>query len=253
MDEIATVARGLVAEGREVTVKAVAATMGLTSPALYRYVDGVGDLVGLVINSVLEELMGRLEAARDRYPRDAAAQIVGSATAFRAWSLAHPQEFRLVFASPPEPELDGADEPTCVVVPGVRDEAGQGRKGAQFGGFFGDLYLDLWRERPFAVASDDELDPAFVSLHATPVPEQVAVMEQIGPLALGVFWTFEVSWAKLFGIVALEVFGHVNPMLRDSGVLFASQMSEIGVSLGLRDQAERLGGIIRTESELAVR
>ncbi len=60
---------------------------------------------------------------------------------------------------------------------------------------------------------------------------------------MGVLWLFELAWARLYGIVTLEVFGHIDPALTTSGAMFRATMLEIGTSLGLADDWERLRGI----------
>jgi hypothetical protein len=55
-----------------------------------------------------------------------------------------------------------------------------------------------------------------------------------------VLWLFELAWARLYGIVTLEVFGHIDPELTRSGAMFRAMLLEIGTTLGLADEWERL-------------
>ena len=68
-------------------------------------------------------------------------------------------------------------------------------------------------------------------------------MQLFGDDGVGVLWLFELAWARLYGIVTLEVFGHIDPQLVESGALFRAVILEIGASLGLADDWERLRGI----------
>jgi hypothetical protein len=56
---------------------------------------------------------------------------------------------------------------------------------------------------------------------------------------------FERSWARLYGTVTLEVFGHVHPGLISSGALFQATVADIGADVGLADEWGRLQAIAR--------
>jgi hypothetical protein len=53
----------------------------------------------------------------------------------------------------------------------------------------------------------------------------------------------ERAWARLYGTVTLEVFGHVHPEFISSGALFAATMLDIGRDLGLEQEWPRLQAI----------
>ncbi len=108
-DEIVDVSRRLLRDGEDVSIRAVAQEMGLTPPALYRYVDSHAELMVLVARSIFEDVVAAMTLARDQQePDDPSAQIVASAAAFRKWALTNRHEFQLVFASatPTGPEGD---------------------------------------------------------------------------------------------------------------------------------------------------
>jgi AcrR family transcriptional regulator len=231
-EEIVEVSRRLLRASEDVSLRAVSAEMGMTPPALYRYVDSHAELMQLVARSVFEDVVAAMTTARNQYPdEDPAAQIVAASSAFRRWALGNREEFRLVFAPPP-----GAM--------GMEDCVNDLSGGAElFGGFFSEMFGRLWVRYRFAVPSDDELGPVIVEAvreHAKLVPG----MEGIGltPSA-GMDWLFERAWARLYGIVTLEVFGHINPGLAQSGALFAATMRDIGTDIGLLGEWPRLQAI----------
>ncbi|MER7756983.1 TetR-like C-terminal domain-containing protein [Kitasatospora sp. NPDC097643] len=53
------------------------------------------------------------------------------------------------------------------------------------------------------------------------------------------------AWAQLYGIVALEVFGHVRPRLIRSGALFRAVMREVGARAGAAGDGDRLAEVSR--------
>ena len=80
----------------------IAVKVGVRAPSLYKRVRGRGELIRLIANDVAMELTHALEAAATRGdPRDDLRAIAG---AFRAWALAHPEAFHLLFDRLPEDE-----------------------------------------------------------------------------------------------------------------------------------------------------
>lgn len=99
-EEIVDVSRQLLRAGAGLSLRAVAAEMGMTAPALYRYVDSHQELLLLVVRSILDDVITALREARDRHSNDdPAAQILASAVAFRRWARANRDEFTLTFAN----------------------------------------------------------------------------------------------------------------------------------------------------------
>jgi AcrR family transcriptional regulator len=100
-DEITRTSRALLAEGAELSLRAVASRMGMTAPALYRYVASYQELVDLVAFEIDKAATERFAAAADQLPEDDyAGRLVVSATEFRMWALGSPREFGMVFANP---------------------------------------------------------------------------------------------------------------------------------------------------------
>ncbi|MFE9020833.1 TetR/AcrR family transcriptional regulator [Streptomyces sp. NPDC007808] len=248
LDEIVQVGRSLLHEGREVTLRAVASEMGFTAPALYRYVGNVAALNQLLSNDIFAEIVREMAATAEPYgDDDPAAQMVAAATAFRCWALRHSDEFQLVFHTN---SLSGEHV--------TRSEGGRTRhplapSGAQgtfegvqrFAEFFGGIFVRLSQQRPFPVPPSDELDDAFAAVHSPGGDGRPDLVGLLGKDGLGLMWLFELSWAQLYGIVTLEVFGHIRPQLVDSGALFTAVMREIGSRAGMADDWDRLAEISR--------
>jgi AcrR family transcriptional regulator len=233
---IQTARRLLVEQGPEaVSLRAIAREMGITAPALYRYFDSHEVLIKHVIASIFAELTVGLRAAIDSVPADHGTADHGTAdhgTAdhgaltemvmaacweFRRWSLDHPREFGLLFGTP---------------LPGVNIERDEitAECGAQFGNTFFALILELWRKHPFAVPADQEIAPGLL--------EQLArYRDGLGELAeglpLGLLLIFLRCWTRLYGIVGLEVFGHLGFALDDAEPMFEIMLTETAPLLGL--------------------
>lgn len=253
-DEIVAESRRLLREGQDVSLRAVATEMGLTAPALYRYVDSHAELMALVARAVFADVVAEMTVARDRHPvDDPAAQIVAAVTAFRRWALGNREEFRLVFASPPTPETQAlvesaAQRPITTLEGCVPEELGV----HEFSAFFSDIFGRLWQKYRFAVPADEELPEGVLEVLTAepdgPVPsgpDKLASIHQGGSVTPGMVWVFERSWARLYGTVTLEVFGHVHPGLITTSALFQATVADIGADLGLSDEWERLQAIAR--------
>ena len=99
--EIVRASRELLGEGAELSLRAVAGRMGLTAPALYRYVASYQELVDLVAFEIDKAATERMAEAAEAIPADdPAGRLVVSAAGFRSWAHEQPREFTLVFANP---------------------------------------------------------------------------------------------------------------------------------------------------------
>ncbi|MDQ4097794.1 MAG: WHG domain-containing protein [Actinomycetota bacterium] len=229
LDEIVGVARELLREPSGLSLRAVAQKMGITAPALYRYVDNVQDLQQLVADDIDEETGALLEQARDSQPDDdPAAQIIVAAIVFRRWALAHREEFGLVFANPLVAHADPED-----------------LKEQKVGLVFTDLLIKLWRKYDFPVPALDQIDPAVVATFEDPhIP---AKLENIPEHAKGLLWVFMQSWVALYGTVTLEVFGHCDPRVIESGALFRAMLAQQSEQLGISHELPRLLPLIEEQ------
>jgi AcrR family transcriptional regulator len=96
-------ARRLLAAGglENVTIRDVAQQLQVTSPALYKHVNGRAEIVDLLGAACLDELTVQVTAGRDAAePDDHAGRLLGATRAWSAWASSHPAEHALVFATP---------------------------------------------------------------------------------------------------------------------------------------------------------
>jgi AcrR family transcriptional regulator len=252
-EEIVAVARTLLRAGGDVSLRAVATEMGMTAPALSRYVDNHAELMTLIAHSVFEDVIAAMTLARDEHPDDdPAAQIVASTWAFRSWALGNREEFRLVFATPPTPEWLALCEASTSVPISALAECIPAETGMQqFGAFFAEIFGRLWAKYHFPIPSDDELDPAVVDVLQLQAGNKLEVLDAaptggtatMGTPTAGTVWMFERAWARLYGTVTLEVFGHLHPGVVRTGALFMATLRDIGRDVGLEPEWERLRAI----------
>ena len=234
-EEIVTVARRLLGSPDALSLRAIAAEMGLTAPALYRYVDSYHELLMLVGSAIFEDVILAMTTARDRHGNDdPAAQILASAAAFRGWALAHPAEFGLVFANA------ATARTTKIAMPA--DPSSQAG-GVQFSEFFTDIFVRLWDRYRFALPADSDLEPAVLALLRDQHSSGTLPCDFPGH-PLGLSWIFIRCWTRLYGTVTLEVFKHMDREVIESGALFRAMLEDNSRDLGFGDDWPRLRALV---------
>jgi len=220
-----TARRVLVDRGVDgLALRAVAREMGLTAPALYRYFTSREDLVEHVVADLYGELVDVLEAARDAArPSTPAVQLLETARAFRGWATTHHAEFGLLFGSAAERVIDPAE------LHGDGDRPAQ-VAGQRFGGVFAELVARIYLEQGFEVPADDDLEPALqIQLRTWCATLPVA-------LPLGVMAVFLSCWIRLYGMVCMEIFGHLRFALENPQPMFEAELRSLGQVLGVADE-----------------
>jgi AcrR family transcriptional regulator len=202
--EIKDAARRLLVTGgpAAMSLRAIARDMGMTAPALYRYFDSLDALVQTLVTDLFEELRGVVErAAAANAHTDPLARVTHMARAFRFWSLGHPAEFALMFGSP---------------VPGVAQFAEQC---SPLGETFFTVLGEFYASHPFEAALPQvpterlrEILKPYVDAFGDRFP-------------LPVVYLFVAAWTRLYGIVAMEVFGHLAWAMTDVEPMFELEMA----------------------------
>jgi Tetracyclin repressor-like, C-terminal domain len=156
-----------------------------------------------------------MEAAVEAVPHGRHADRLRAAfRAFRAWGLGQPTEFALIFGSP----IPGYVAPEATRPAGLR-------------------YTDLLVRLLADAVADSALDPARIELQPSPaLARQVEAFQRRrgGPglpapvLAFGLG-----AWARVHGLVTLEVFCHLAPAVGDGSALFEQELEVIIRQSGL--------------------
>ncbi len=229
--EIVTTARDLLGEGAELSLRAIASRMGMTAPALYRYVASYQELVDLVAFEIDKAATATFVAAADRHAADdPAARLIAAATAFRRWAHTQPREFGLVFANP-------IADTACI----RRDLL----TSATSGHFMNGLLVEIWQSYGFERPALDALPPAVLEAVQEPLIPMDASL--IPAEDRGVLWVFMHAWQALYGVVTLEVFGHMDPRIIESASMYTSMIHEWIPKLGLSAEEARLKALLVEE------
>jgi AcrR family transcriptional regulator len=219
VEEIKTVARAqMAAQGTAgVTLRAIAREMGMTAPALYRYFGSRDDLVTALVTDAYNALADAMEAAVEAVaPGRHADRVRAAFRAFRSWGLGQPTEFALIFGSP----IPGYVAPEATRPAGVR-------------------YTDLLGRLLAEAVADGALDPARIDVRVPPaLVRQVETFQRRrgGPALPAPVLAFGLgAWARVHGLVTLEVFGHLAPAVGDGTALFTQELEAIIRQSGLPD------------------
>ncbi|PVG82336.1 hypothetical protein DDE18_12670 [Nocardioides gansuensis] len=230
-DEIVKVSAELLAEDADLSLRAVASRMGMTAPALYRYVASAQELVDLVAFELDKGATEDFRAAAERHPEDdPAARVTAAAVAFRHWALSRPREFHLVFHNP---------------ISAGESERRELLTLSTSGHFFTDLLWQIWEQTRFPFPSLDELAPAVRDAVLDPLIP--AKSEHIPPEDRGLLWVYMRCWSSLYGVVTLECTGHCDPRVIESAALFKATLIDELPRLGLAGQRDRLVKILDEE------
>jgi len=197
--------RQLAVEGAAgLSLRAIARDLGMVSSAVYRYVASRDDLLTLLLVDAYSELADAVDAARAGAGQDWRAEIAAIAHATRAWAVAHPAGWALLYGSP-VPGYHAPPEAT--VGPGTR-VVGACFEAVAAGFAAGDLG-DTDVEVPRALSADfDRLRDEFG------FPGNDAAVAKCFGL-----------WAGLVGAISLEVFGQYGAdTLTDPAQLFDVQV-----------------------------
>jgi AcrR family transcriptional regulator len=217
-----TARRVLVDQGVDgLALRAVAREMGMSAPALYRYFDSREDLVENVVADLYDELVEVLEEARDAArPATAPIQLLASARAFRRWAITHHAEFGLLFGSAGDGVVPAHGTATT-------DDSLAQLSARRFGAVFAVLVAQIYEERGFPIPADDEIAPDL----------QAQLLEWCTkfpvPLPLGVMQVFLSCWIRLYGMVCMEIFGHLKFALADAEPMFEAELHGLAEVLGV--------------------
>jgi AcrR family transcriptional regulator len=205
--------RVLIEEGPEgVALRAIARELGMTAPALYRYYSSREALLNHLVASLYDEVTAELRRAQAAVD-DPVLQLLEVARQFRIWALSHRREFGLVFAYPVRMTGDEVtDDPATPA-------------GLRFAAVFAESLATLYQQAPFEIPGDTEIEPA--------LRRQLGAWQRRFPikLPLGALQIFLTGWIRIYGMVCMEVFGHLRFALADGEPMYEHEIQVLAQTL----------------------
>lgn len=221
-EEIKQVARRqMAAEGStSLSLRAIAREMELTAPALYRYFPTRDDLITALIVDAFNAHAAAMDNGQAAYPQSAYAhRLQASLLAYRQWALENRADFELVYGTP----IPGYSAPAEVTIPAARQAMV--------------VVMDILT----GAAQDGR-----VEAHE-PVPDTIRTYWDIHPdirqdAPQPLFYVAIMGWSRIHGIVMLEIFQHLPPVVGDSDAFYRQEISTVMSLLHLRLEDDPMTG-----------
>jgi AcrR family transcriptional regulator len=212
-----------------VTLRAIARKVGITAPALYRYYTSREDLIEHIRMDITTDLADELNGdLAELAEGDVLGQVLAICRGFRRWAIAHPQEFSLVFASPAEPSMM-ANGGMQILVPATDP----------FGRVFLAVAGQVLTTMTLAAPPDDSVPPDLRADLETFRANLLATMAETGydvaenVLGIGTAYAILKFWVRLYGQIALEVFGRFPFAVAKPEPLFEALLIDLVQQVGL--------------------
>ena len=174
------------------SLRAVARELGVVSSAVYRYVGSRDELLTLLVVDGYDELGDEVDAALAKVDRsDHAGRMAAIGRAVRAWALAEPATYALLFGSPVpgyEAPAERTTEPGTRVIRRLVE-----------------VWEDAWVAGAVAVP-DETVAPRRLGRDLARIRREMGITAPDALVARGML-----AWASLFGCVSFEVFGQYGP------------------------------------------
>lgn len=185
------------------SVRAVARELGMVSSAVYRYFPSRDDLLTALIIDAYEAVGDAAEAAAAASKGHVVKRFTAVATAIRAWAVANPHDYALIYGSP----VPGYAAPRDTVPPAVRVS------GAALGVVVAGLEAgEIETTSVGTIPRTVQRDLQRLRDAATPgVPDEVLSRVLL-------------AWTMVFGTISFELFGHLHTVVEDYDAFFAHQI-----------------------------
>ena len=213
IEDIKASALDQIARKGSLSLRGVARDIGMSPAGLYRYYDGRDDLLTDLITDAYTDLAVAVESAVAGDDRPSSERFADGVRAYRAWALAEPNRFLLIFGTP---------------IPGY--EAPEGGPTVQANRRMGQAFFAL----AAAGIADGSIDPAAGRLPtpgaeaaAREMPDGFGVPPEMIGLLLG-------TWSHWHGLVSLEVTHQLDWVYPDGAdAFFEAELARMITGLGM--------------------
>jgi AcrR family transcriptional regulator len=214
---IKTVARQQMAEHGTagLSLRGIGRKLGITAPAIYNYFPRLDDLITALIVDAFTALADAIQAAESAVTSEPCGpKIAASCLAYREWAIAHPVDFQLIYGNP----IPGYVAPAEITVPLAR---------RPFDGLFR-LFFEAYRTGELAIPAEYERVPASITAHFATWLTQAGYDFPDALVCL-----LMSGWARIHGMVMLELFEHLGPVVGDGAAFFRYEIDAFICHLGM--------------------
>ena len=234
--QIKQIARRQLAGGGSgaISLRGIAREMGMAQPSLYHYFPRLDDLITALIVDAYSSLGDALDRAQAPAPAgdfagpadDFGGRFEAAVLAYRAWALANPAEYKLIFGNP----IPGYHAPPDVTVPVVQRAFAPLASLPEAAQRHGRLTLP---------PPDGAASPALERQLMTAARNREI---DLPPQAMRVLLE---GWGQMQGLVTLELFGHLQPLVGDPEELYRAATRGFIGRIGLRPSPDAPCDIVR--------
>lgn len=189
------------------SIRAIAREIGISAPALYHYYKSMDDLITALIMDAFNGLADACEAGRDAVlDMPYVEQAKNVMRAYRQWALEHPTQFQLIYGNP----IPGYEAPRDLTVPASARTLlvlGQLLNAAKQAGEINPA---------LTIPPENEGTLQFIITHFTNNQGDV----------LSAYIT-NIAWSMIHGIIMLELFEHLPPVIGDVDAFFEAQLNQL--------------------------
>lgn len=207
------------------SIRAIARELGMTAPALYYYFENMDALITALIVDGFNGIADTLEEAQmtytDAHPNQ---QLLEVMLAYRQWAITNRSDFQLLYGNP----IPGYEAPREVTVPAV------------IRGF-----MVIITTIQSVLDTDEVTIPEYMlklpsivqqtyfniitNVHETTQEQRDTLSSlSIEAMILGIQ-----GWGQMHGLIMLELFEHLQPVVGDTETYFRHQMINMFRSMGL--------------------
>jgi AcrR family transcriptional regulator len=188
------------------SLRAIARELGITAPAIYNYYARRDDLVTALVIDAFTSFGDSQLAARDSVPgEDLEGRLLAIGLAYRNWALAYPQRYQLIFGTP----IPGYEFPMEAFPASARSIT------ALFS-----VVENLYLAGHFRLGSY----PPVQEEHEPSLELWRSHVGEVDPPALFVAMSI---WARVHGVVSLEIQGNILPFGDRGDALYMFEMESI--------------------------
>jgi AcrR family transcriptional regulator len=194
-----------------VSLRGIGRELGVTAPAIYNYFARLDDLITELIIDAYNHLAAALRAAALAQPdAPVARRLLDVLLTYRAWAVAHPEEFALIFGTP---------------IPGYHAPSERTQPAAQ--GIF-TVILGLLVE---ASAHNQLCLPP--GQPALPNGLALALPDGAPALPPNVLYVGLAGWYRIHGMIMLELFGHLATAMNQPALFYEHECRTLLRTFGL--------------------
>ena len=198
------------------SLRAIARELNITAPAIYNYYPRLDDLITALIVDAFTDLAQTMEMACENTSGSTALpKIEAMLFSYRRWAIDNPVDFQLIYGNP----IPGYEAPPDVTGPLAR---------RPFIGLF-QLYAQALRNGEMKLPVEYQRVPESIAIYLEQWRENSGI-----DLPDALVCLLMSGWSRIHGMVMLELFHHLQPVIGDSGALYEYEIHAFHQRLGMR-------------------